>query len=136
MKAQVAYHTTTEEIDFEVQRLAKLRNGGLFVGPVSDAAEAHAAERALKARVPTLTHNDGYRDSPRKHLLLAYVPEFTERTRRYATLVSKVLKGERPGSIPFEQPERARLIINRRIAKALGLEIPSGLELRATEMID
>ena len=52
-----------------------------------------------------------------------------------AALVDKILKAARPSELPIEQPNRVKLVINLRTAKALGLAIPQSLLLRADHLI-
>jgi ABC-type uncharacterized transport system substrate-binding protein len=67
--------------------------------------------------------------------LMSYGPNVVDNFRRAATYVDKILKGARPGELPFEQPTRYYLVINRKTAVALGLTIPPALLGQADEVI-
>jgi ABC-type uncharacterized transport system substrate-binding protein len=56
--------------------------------------------------------------------------------RNAATFVDRILKGGRPGELPFEQPTEFELIINLKTAKALGIKIPDSIMVRATKVIE
>jgi putative tryptophan/tyrosine transport system substrate-binding protein len=53
--------------------------------------------------------------------LISYGPDQTERYRRVAAMVDKILKGIKPADIPVEQPTKFELVINIKTAKQLGL---------------
>ena len=67
---------------------------------------------------------------------MAYGPTFPDIDRRAATFVDKILKGAKPADLPVERATRFALIINLKVAKALGLELPTSILLRADEVIE
>jgi putative tryptophan/tyrosine transport system substrate-binding protein len=68
--------------------------------------------------------------------LMSYGPNLTEVFARAATIVDRILNGALPATLPVEQPTRIDLVINRRTARALGLEFPDALLLRANLLIE
>ena len=91
--------------------------------------------RAARSQAPD---GDGVRTAALRGSggLAAYASEFSDLARRAAIYVDKILKGARPGDLPVEQPTRFQLVFNRKTAKALGIEIPRALLLRADHVVD
>jgi putative ABC transport system substrate-binding protein len=91
------------------------------------------AELALKNNLPSMF-------SAQEHVeaggLMSYGQNLADHYRRAAAYVDKIFKGAKPGNLPIEQPAVFSLTINSKTAKALGLEIPQELLLRADKVIE
>jgi putative tryptophan/tyrosine transport system substrate-binding protein len=89
--------------------------------------------KAIALRLPTIFQ---WPEGTKEGALLAYGPSQTQTFRQLGKLLGKVLRGADPGDLPVEQPTKFELAVNLKTAKAIGVEVPSSLLLRADRIIE
>jgi putative ABC transport system substrate-binding protein len=72
----------------------------------------------------------------RKGALLSYGPDLKDIVRRGAPYVDRILHGANPAELPVQVPTKFETAVNVKTAKALGLEVPTSILLRADEVIE
>jgi ABC-type uncharacterized transport system substrate-binding protein len=124
-----------EELDGAFALIAKKRPQAIVILPASLMTKyaARIAELALNSRMPTITY---FRDFPEVGGLMSYGPSLDYAAQRAAVYVDRILKGAKPSDLPVEQPTKFELVINLKTARALGLEVPPILLVRADEVIE
>jgi putative ABC transport system substrate-binding protein len=123
------------QIDAVFASLAKSRPGALLIS--SDAFFNSQCERlaALSVRNALATISL-YREFPAAGGLMSYGTSIADLYRQAAAYTGRILKGEKPADLPVQQATKIELIINLKTAKALGLEVPTTLLVRADEVIE
>jgi len=72
----------------------------------------------------------------REGSLAAYGPDYLHMYRRAPFYVERILKGAKPADLPVEQPTRVELLVNLQVAKALGIDVPLSLLIRADDLLE
>jgi putative ABC transport system substrate-binding protein len=95
-------------------------------------AEADA-QSAIEHRVPAMYTFKHYVDAGG---LMSYGVDFTSMFRRAANYVGKILRGTNAADLPVEQATKFQMVVNLKTAKAMGIELPTSILLRADEVIE
>jgi putative tryptophan/tyrosine transport system substrate-binding protein len=127
--------SSEQEIDAAFAAMAQNRPAALFV-----AADAYFFSRSqqiianvARVRIPAIYPR---REQVVAGGLVSYATDPLDSSRVAGTYVGRILKGERPGDLPVQQPTKFKLVINLTTAKALGIEIPPTLLSLADEVIE
>jgi putative ABC transport system substrate-binding protein len=126
---------TADDFDVAFASMARENVGGVLImpAPVTVSFRARLAELALKRRLPTIF---GTKENVVAGGLMSYGVDRNDLTRRAALYIDKILKGVKPADLPVEQPTRFEFVVNLKTARALGVEIPPTLLVRADEVIE
>jgi putative tryptophan/tyrosine transport system substrate-binding protein len=125
------------DIEPALESFARQPNGGLMLW-ASSFTRLHRkliGDLAGRYRLPSI---GGDTDFAKEGGLMDYSPfiEVVGQFRQAATYVDLILKGSKPGDLPVQAPDRYRLVINLKTAKALGLTVPLPLLGLADEVIE
>jgi putative ABC transport system substrate-binding protein len=88
---------------------------------------------ALQARMPAVGPLRLFADNG---ALASYGSDFTELFRQASSYVDRILRGEKPGDLPVQEPTKYELIVNLKTAKAMALTLPQAILARADEVIE
>jgi putative ABC transport system substrate-binding protein len=127
--------TSPAEIGRALAAIGAARAQGVIVSAdaVIVSGSQEIVEFMARARLPAVYFSDY---AVELGGLMSYGPSWRDLFRRAAGYVDKILKGARPATLPIEQPTMFDLIINLKVARAVGLTIPPSLLLRANRVIE
>lgn len=87
-------------------------------------------EKALQFLVPVVS------GASQTESLICYAPDTEDIFRRSASYVDRILRGAKPADLPVQLPVKFELIVNLRIANAIGLDVPPALLASADAVIE
>jgi putative ABC transport system substrate-binding protein len=124
-----------EEVPATLEKARTLRAEGLLVlgDAILNTPPNRVPDLLAQMPLPALYTN---RDAVLAGGLISYTPDMIAIARRHAQYVDRILRGASPAVMPVEQPAQYNLIINLKVAKALGLTVPSSLLSQADEVIE
>jgi len=123
------------EIERAIDAFSREANGGLIVlpGPGTIANRDLIIALAARHRLPAIYLG---RESVASGGLISYGSDQVDQFRQAGSYVDRILKGEKPGELPVQAPIKFEMVVNLKTAKAMGLNIPESLLLRASELIE
>jgi putative ABC transport system substrate-binding protein len=123
------------EIERGIATFAQAANSGMIAtgSPAQSAHRDLITSLAAKHRLPAIYNARFFAAAGG---LISYGADFLDQSRRAASYVDRILKGEKPVDLPVQAPTKYELVINLKTAKALGLTVPPALLARADEVIE
>jgi ABC-type uncharacterized transport system substrate-binding protein len=123
------------EIETAIVALGRERRGGLVVMPdvFTFVHRAPIISAAARNNIPAVY---GLSSVARDGGLLSYGADFVDISRRAASYVDRILRGEKAGDLPVQFPTKYEMAVNLKTGKVLGLTVPQSILLRADEVIE
>jgi putative tryptophan/tyrosine transport system substrate-binding protein len=127
--------STQNEIDAAFAGLVRHKVDALLINtdPFLLGQREQIVQLAARTNVPAMYFLSDFVDAGG---LMSYGPKVANSYRQVGIYVGRILKGEKVRELPFVLPTRFDLVINLRTARALGLEIPTILLIRADDVIE
>jgi putative ABC transport system substrate-binding protein len=126
---------TPAEIEVAIVATAQRRVAGLVVSPepLFDTHRQAVVDLASRKALPAIY---GFREYVAQGGLMSYGPSLTGGYRQAGDYVGRILRGATPAELPIVQPKSFELALNTTSARALGIEWPRTLLLRADEVLE
>ena len=125
---------SVSDLDSVFDAMTKAGAGAVLVGgsPIFTGQRHRIAPMALQRRLPAISDQ---RDFVIAGGLASYAASFTEAYHQAGVYAGRILGGAKPAELPVLQPSRFELVVNLKTAKALGLDVPQSILLRADETV-
>jgi putative ABC transport system substrate-binding protein len=135
LQIRVLKATSSGEIDAVFAELAHDRPDALFVAPDAyfNSRGVQFSTLAARERIPA-AYSD--REVVSAGGLMSYGSDLPDMARQVGVYVGRILKGAKPGDLPVLQSSKFQIAINMQTARALGIEVPSGVISIADEVIE
>ncbi|HXF74726.1 MAG TPA: ABC transporter substrate-binding protein [Methylomirabilota bacterium] len=127
--------TAVDEMASVIPTITRKSYDAIFHPPdslVTEGVEV-VANQAVKEKLPVVT---SLLVNVKRGCLATYAADYLALGRQGAVLADKILKGAHPAELPIELPDKFKLALNLKTAKAIGLRISKEMLLRADEVVE
>jgi ABC-type uncharacterized transport system substrate-binding protein len=123
------------DIERVIESFARVPDGGLLLPPDTTTVVNRDLIIALAARhrLPAVY---AFRPFVAAGGLMSYGTDYVDLFRQAASYVDRILRGEKPADLPVQVPTKYETVLNLKTARALGLDVPPSLLVRADEVIE
>jgi putative ABC transport system substrate-binding protein len=127
--------TTVAEIDAAFTTLARDRPDALYVSADSFfiSRTVQFATLTARERLPSISQQ---RDFAAAGGLMSYGTDLEDMARQVGIYAGRILKGAKPADLPVPQSTKFQLVVNLQTARALNIDVPSGLLAIADEVLE
>jgi putative ABC transport system substrate-binding protein len=135
LRLHILHASTAADIDAVMANVVRLQSNGLVIAndPFFNSWSEQLGGLALRHGIPAIYE---FHPFVAAGGLMSYGGNITDLYRLLGIYTARVLNGEKPAELPVQQATKVELIINLKAAKALGLEVPTALLVRANEVIE
>jgi putative tryptophan/tyrosine transport system substrate-binding protein len=136
LKVELSEFAVREVTDLEGAFAAMVAKSVAGFAIAEDPMLIYSSETSAKLALKNRLVSCGFSEFAQAGGLMAYGIDFLDMWRRAATFVDKILKGAKPADLPVEQATKFETIVNLKTAKAIGVQMPTSLLLRADKVIE
>jgi putative tryptophan/tyrosine transport system substrate-binding protein len=135
LRLHILHASTAADIDAVMANVVRLQSNGLVIAndPFFNSWSEQLGGLALRHGIPAIYE---FHPFVAAGGLMSYGGNITDLYRLLGIYTARVLNGEKPAELPVQPATKVELIINLKATKALGLEVPTALLVRANEVIE
>ena len=135
LELEVLNASAESDLDTVFAKLTQSRARGLVItgGPFFNSRPAQLGALCAKHAIPAIFE---FREFAAAGGLLSYGTDVPDSYRLAGIYVARILKGDKPADLPVQQSTKVEMVINLKIAKALGIIVPETLIGRADDVIE
>jgi len=133
----IDYHEVRNEVELDNAFASILKSHCDAIDAFPDAFTMRHSDKiatfTVKTRIPAIS---GWAQFAERGNLMSYGPNLRDAYRRLANFVDKIARGAKPADLPVELPTSVEMVVNMKTAKAIGINIPNSILVRADRVIE